>query len=178
MIEIEIKILNIDKEKIIKTLQSLGAKFVGEFFIVEEHFDFEDGRIKKQNELLRIRTVNEKNELCYKKKTEPDSNFKVREEIETEIENIQSLKKIFTQLGISSTVHREKKRTSFSFNSVRIEIDQYPSIPTYMEIEGTTADIEDTLKKLNFEMKHTTAMSATQVLKHYGADHTFQKFSL
>lgn len=177
MKETELKILNIHKQEIIKQIESLGAKNIGEFFIIEEHFDFEDGRIKKRDELLRIRTINEKAELCYKKKIVEDTEFKVREEIETEIENIESLKKIFSELGLSPFVHREKKRTSFSFNSVRIEIDEYPSIPPYIEIEGSEEDIRDTLKKLNISMEQTTSMSATAVLKHCGVDPKIQKFN-
>ena len=55
--EIEERILEIDKDKIIKKLESLGAKKAGEWFQKRYTYDFTP---KREGQWLRLRTNGEK----------------------------------------------------------------------------------------------------------------------
>ena len=49
--------------------------------------------------------------------------------------------------------------------------------PTFLEIEGSKEDILEALDYLGYTMEDTTDMTGTEVLKHYGQDTAFQKFT-
>ncbi len=176
MKEIELKILNINKNNIIKKLLKLGAKKFPQNLVIERHFDFEDQRIKNNKQLFRLRKLGNKVELAFKDKKIKEGNFRVHEEIETTIQNFDNMEEIIKRLGLKCIKHREKKRTHFILNKVKIEIDKFPNIPTYIEIEGSKKEIEKTIKLLGFRLDQTTTMTATEVLKYYGVNENYQKF--
>ena len=64
----------------------------------------------------------------------------------------------------------------FKLEKLKIEIDKYPSIPAYLEIEGSKKEIENLLKRLGYKLSQTTNMNATSVLKYYNVNPNFQKF--
>ncbi len=67
MQEIEVKILEIDRKKIEKTLTDLGAEKIFDGGIQTIFFDFEDGRIVKAKDVLRLRKEEDKVELTLQK---------------------------------------------------------------------------------------------------------------
>ena len=176
MKEIELKILNINIEEITKKLLKIGAKKVGENLIIEKHFDFPDKRISKNKESFRLRKFGSKTELTYKHSLIKDKNFKIHEETETEVSNYDEMEKIIEKLGLKRVKYKEKKRISFKLEKLKIEIDKYPSIPAYLEIEGSKKEIENLLKRLGYKLSQTTNMNATSVLKYYNVNPNFQKF--
>ncbi len=176
MKEIEIKILDISKEEMIKKLSHLGAQNHGQHFIIEKAFDFPSNSGMKINGLLRLRKVDEKVELCYKQKINGNENFKIEEEIETTVNDFDITQKILLSIGLKEKRHREKKRTSFTLNNTKIEIDEYPKIPPYMEIEGTEENIKSTLSLLGFTLEDTCTLTATDVIKKCGENHEFLVF--
>jgi len=176
MKEIEIKVLDIQKEKIQTKLLKLGAENHGENFIIEKAFDFPKKSGMKINGLLRLRKVNETVELCYKQKIQGNETFKIEEETETTVNDFDITQKILLSIGLEEKRHREKKRTSFTLNNTKIEIDEYPKIPPYIEIEGSEEEIEKTLGLLGFTLEDTCTLTATDVIKQYGENHEFLVF--
>ena len=101
---------------------------------------------------------------------------RIVEETETQIYDAKIMESILKKIGLQIVKHREKKRTSFILGNARCEIDQYPQIPPYMEIEGSEKDILDIIGKLGYSLKDTTKMSASKVLKKYKIDDKFLRF--
>ena len=66
MKEIEVKILEVNRAKLELTLAGLGAKKVFDGEIETLFFDFKEGTIIKQKDVLRLRKDPEKVELTYK----------------------------------------------------------------------------------------------------------------
>lgn len=176
MKETEIKILDISKEEMIKKLSDLGAQNHGQHFIIEKAFDFPSNSGMKINGLLRLRKVDEKVELCYKQKIQGNENFKIEEETETTVTDFDITQKILLSIGLKEKRHREKKRTSFTLNNTKIEIDEYPKIPPYMEVEGAEEAIEQTLHLLGFTLQDSCNLTATDVIKKCGENHEFLVF--
>jgi adenylate cyclase, class 2 len=178
MKEIEIKILEINPKEIEKKIISLGGKKTGSNLIKERFYDYPDGKLKSNFSILRIRTCGKKTEFTFKHSTGKlsDSDFAVREEIQTEVSNAKELERIVSALGLVLVKDREKKRTSFILGKTKIEIDQYPGIPSYLEVEGNEKTIPPVVKKLGYSMKYTLNISSTKVLKKYGKNTEFLKF--
>ena len=95
MKEIEVKILDINPEEIRNKLLDLGAKRISKNKYSTIIFDFEDRRIRKSGELLRLRKAGDKIELTYKIRDEKDTDFKVMEELETTTGDFDTMVKIF-----------------------------------------------------------------------------------
>ncbi|MFC1697321.1 class IV adenylate cyclase [Nanoarchaeota archaeon] len=169
--EIEVKILDINKEEIINKLKSLGAKKVFDGRISSILLDNDNGDIHKKGELLRLRKIGDDVELVYKERVEK-SDIKHCIEHESKVDDFNSVLKIFHKLGYtqkSSTY--EKNRISFEIDGIHFDFDEYPGINPFVEVEAhTRIDVEKGVKMLGYEMKDTKAWDAGEVAKHYGVN--------
>lgn len=176
MKEIEIKILEINKEEIEKKLTELGAISSGRKHIVEKAFDFPDRKIQTLVELCRIRKFGDKIEFTYKHGVDISAGIRSAEELEVEVSDFDTLEKILNRLGLSTYYYREKYRTSWQLYGAHIEIDECPHIPPFLEIEGA----EDTIKKitglLGYTMDNTSTLTVSGVYQSYGLDSHNQFF--
>ena len=179
MKEVELKILEVSKREVIKKLKLVGAKKVfGPVLVKELYFsdDFENSAYTS----LRLRKVGKKNELTLKYK-KSKSRFLVREELETEVIDFGVTKAMLEKLGFRVFCQREKMREEYVYRGVKIEIDEYPSIPCFLEIEAKTeALVVQIIKKLGFEKLKTSNATATDVIKSYKANPdnlTFKKLT-
>ncbi len=176
MKEIELKVLEINDKEVMKKLLSLGAKKEGTKLIIDHFFDFPDKRIKKTKEACRLRKIGDRTELTYKGKKEIRGSFKIAEETEIKVSDFQTTKKILNLLGLEIVRYQEKKRASFLFENVRCEIDTYPTIPTYLEIEGQEKYTKSLLQQLGIPLQKTTNKTANEVLQWYKQNPDYQKF--
>ncbi len=142
--EIECRFLEIDKEALVKRLCELGAEDLGEDFLEEIIFyDKELTWMYKKRTMVRIRKTKEEIFLTYKNKAnEADI---ASDEIEFEIKNIEKATQFLEKIGLVAYRKQEKRRHKFSLKNYIIDIDTWPSVPTYVELEGTS---EESLKKL------------------------------
>ncbi|MBN2101302.1 MAG: class IV adenylate cyclase [Candidatus Aenigmarchaeota archaeon] len=171
MREIEVKILEIDKEAISDKILNLGGEQTDERVIVDNFYDYPDGRLKKIHEVLRVRNSEKEKEIVYKCAKEKNDEFKIHREIETSLGSPETMMEILEKCGLVIVRHTEKKRTSFEFENVKIEIDEYPDIPPFIEIEGPDEEsIRTAVEKLGYQMKDTTSVTGHQVIRKYGKD--------
>ncbi len=174
--EVELKVLEVNVREMHERLMRLGARKVEHGLVHEVAFDFPNGRIRKKDELFRIRQYGKRTEIAYKTNSAHHKDFLEHDEYETVVGDFDIICKIMKLLGLKMIRDREKKRTSYALGKVKIEIDKYPAIPPYLEIEGRKKDIKDALKKMGYSMKDTTNMTSTKVLKYYKQDPDYQRF--
>ena len=55
-----------------------------------------------------------------------------------EVANIHEANSLLEALGYSYKSYQEKERISYQFQGHEIDIDTWPGIPTYFEVEGTS----------------------------------------
>lgn len=177
MMEVELKILEIDPAIITQKILQLGGVLVTpERIVATQKFDTTQGEIKNKKDLFRIRKNGETIEITYKLNRSQNDGFRRAEEIETTVGDWEKIQRIIYALGFVSTQYQEKKRTTFSLNQTLIEIDVFPSIPPYIEIEGEEENIKKTVSDLGYSIDDTSSLSATEVLKHYKEDPDLQKY--
>ncbi len=171
MKEIEVKILNVNRRKIIETLSHLRAKKIFDGMIETFFFDFEDGSIAKARNVMRLRREEEKVVLTFKRILGNES-AKVAEEYEVEVSNMENMKKILESLGLSITESMQKHRISYKFENVRFDVDKYEGeydyIPELLEIEATDIKaIHEYARYLGFSINDCLPWSTQELVDYY-----------
>lgn len=102
-----------------------------------------------------------------------DNGTRIQQLLETEIEveNFVATNDLLLQLGFVHKSYQEKRRIRFKLNNHEIDIDFWPEIPAFMEIEGESeSDIEVILKQLGFSLSDTVSCTADEIYKMNGKD--------
>lgn len=168
MLEIEVKILEIDKESVISRLEYLGATKVFEGVISARHYDFDDKSLTRNGGFLRLRSKGDSAELTFKDK-KGKGKAKVAKETETRVSSFKSMDKILTKLGMYPVVAYKKHRVSYQLGDAHLELDTYPGVPTFLEIEAPSyKKVKSVAKKLGFSEEELKPWSGKDVLKYYG----------
>lgn len=112
-LEIEAKVpLEVDDlDGVRSRLREIGAR-LGTPHLREENtlFDFPDGRLEKADSALRVRTFGRECLLTYKGGTREHAFLKLREEIETRVEDAAALTRLLELLGLRKAFHYWKYR--------------------------------------------------------------------
>src|SRR3989344_6496070 len=140
MEESEIKILDINKEDILKKLNSLGAKKTSEGKIEALYFDFNDNRISNKSSMLRLRKRDGKFELGFKNLVSKEK-AKIMEEFQVTVDDFDAMKDVFLNLGLKVILKFAKHRTSYLLDGVHFEIDTFEGIPALLEIEASNLKV-------------------------------------
>lgn len=129
------------------------------------------------NKWVRLRETNGKTTITIKhilnKELQAEYGTKMQPVLETEMEvpSIESGNAILEQLGFSFRNYQEKKRSTYIFDDTEVDIDRWPLIPPYLEIEGETDEkINKVVKKLELSNKEIVSCNTAEVYKNYGLD--------
>ena len=168
-IEDEARILEIDKDKLIKRLNKLNAKFVGEFNQKRYVYNIIP---KADGKWLRLRTNGKKTTLTYKS-VEKNSIYGTKE-LEIEVDNFENTNSLLELAGIKNKGYQENNRVQYVLDDVEIDIDTWPMIPTYVEIEGKSEkSVLNIIKKLGINDKKITTLDVQSLYKEiYNIDIT------
>jgi adenylate cyclase class 2 len=167
MEEIEVKVLEIDKEKVVKKLLDLGAEKVFEGDIYALTYDFEDEYLTKSNSLIRLRKKGEKVFLTYKKGISTEG-AKIMKELESEVGDFDDMNEMLNELNLKPIKEYKKKRTTYKLGDVLFEIDEYKGIPAYLEIEAPSVDvINKYIDKLGIDKNKVKSWTGKELLEHY-----------
>ena len=86
------------------------------------------------------------------------------QETEMEVPSMQETNQLLEALGYAYRSYQEKKRTTYLLEGHEIDIDTWPGIPTYMELEGTDEeDLSKILALLGYTMADTISCTSDQV---------------
>ncbi len=171
--EIETKVLGIDVETIKQKLISLGAEKIQETRLIVDWYRIKGTKEGEDPWFLRIRSNSEGlHEVTWKAKSDIIGTARKHKEINFNINEPEKLSDLFEELGLEQYAHQEKDRTSFTLKDWQFDIDQYPKMPAYMEIEGTSEEgVKEAIKLLNLENNHTWAKGERILIQEtYGLD--------
>ena len=173
MQETEVKILQVNRNKIEEQLIELGAKKAFDGDIRTIFFDFKSGDIVKAKNVLRLRKEETKTELTFKKVNYTKA-AKHAEELTVEISSLETMQKILENIGLRGSEDMLKHRVSFKLDGARFDIDrylgEYSFIPEFLEIEGKNVDsIRDYASKLGFKPEDCLSWSTYDLIQHYSS---------
>ena len=159
--EYEIRIIEINKEEMIKKLEELGAIKKGEF--EQKRYVYDLNPIEN-GKWIRLRTNGVVTTLAYKDIV--SNTIDGTKEVEIEVDDFYKTNEFLEKIGFVNRSYQENKRIQYIFNDVEIDIDSWPMIPTYMEIEGKSKeDVLKMLNILNIEESKATALNCDDIYK-------------
>ncbi|MFA7302772.1 MAG: CYTH domain-containing protein [Candidatus Paceibacterota bacterium] len=171
--EIETKVLDIDAESVAATLASLGAEKTQDTRLVVDWYHEKGTKEGEDPWFLRIRSNSEgKHEVTWKAKSEVLGTARKHKEINFHIKEPEKLADLFEELGLEAYAHQEKGRVSFEYKDWHFDIDQYPGMPAYLEIEGVSEEhVKEGVALLGLESKPTWARGERILIQDtYGLD--------
>lgn len=172
MLEIEVKFLNISVADIERKLKRLGAKKVFGPVLFRDT-QFSHPTIGKRYTLFRLRQENAMLTLTLKKRR-PGGAFKVEEEQEIALDSgPEEVLKMLATLGFKIDKRREKFRTEYKLElasgKLKVEIDSYPRMKPYLEIESASRKaIRELAAKLGLDFKEASNETATVIIRKAG----------
>ena len=166
-IEYEVRVLEINKEEIQDKLKELKATLVEDSFQKRYVYDFNPINPSKW---IRLRTNGSKSTLTIK--NVESSNIDGTKEMEIEVNDFDTTNEILKELGYIPRGIQENKRIKYDLNGVEVDIDTWPGIPTYLEIEGKSEEeVYNTLNILGIDKEKATSLDVQSIYEQvYGIE--------
>lgn len=134
--EIEAKFLNVNHDELRKKLKALGATCEAPMRLMRRrNFDFPDRRLDKQkNGWVRVRDEGNKITMSYKQLN--SRALDGTHEVNLTIDSFEAACSFLESIGLESKTVQETKRESWRLDRCEIELDEWPWVKPYIEIEG------------------------------------------
>jgi len=179
MQEVETKILNVNADQISNVLTQLGAKKLQDTKLIVSWFWPKGSKEGETPWFLRIRIyTNGESEVTWKGNSDILGVSRKHKEINFRISNPEEIGDLFLEIGLEKYAYQEKLRTSWEHQNWRFDLDRYPKMPAYLEIEGKDEEhIQKAIKLLDLQ-NHKTSSEGERVLiqTEYGLDWYNMKF--
>ena len=149
-IEYEATFPNINKDEIRKRLKEAGAVLTQpEFLQKRATFNLPKGHEIK-GDWLRVRDEGDK--ITMTLKVVDGDQIHNQKEITLKIENFEEAVKLLETIGCQKKSYQETKRELWMLDEVEIDIDEWPYLEPYVEIEGKSEEaVKNVSKKLGFD---------------------------
>jgi adenylate cyclase class 2 len=133
--EIEAKFLDADHEAMRIRLKDLGATCTHPNRLMKRSIlDFPDRSIRKMGGWVRVRDEGNKITLTYKQLNE--RSITGMQEVEVEVDDFERTRALLHAVGLKSVAYQETKRESWELDGVEIELDEWPWIRPFIEVEA------------------------------------------
>ena len=150
--EIEAKFLDIDHETMRVKLKELGANCAHPMRITKrKNYDFPDHRLDKEKRgWVRLRDSGDKLTLSYKQLNSRE--FDGTHEVTVEVDDLDAADAFLRAVGLVQENYQETKRESWTLDGCEIELDEWPWIRPFLEIEGADEQsVKDCAAKLGLD---------------------------
>jgi adenylate cyclase class 2 len=170
MEEIEVKFLDIDVSKLKKKLLSLGAVKKFDVVMKRKVFDYPGWPMSKEGAWLRVRDEGDKVTMSYKKRLGMGKgNDLGMEEVEVIVSSFEEACKMLLKIGMVIKFYEENRRIEYEIDGVKVDIDSWPLLKPYVEIEGESwNEVEKMAVKLGFSWEDKKIMSTWQIYNMAG----------
>ncbi len=179
MHEIETKVLEIDKDLILAKLENLGAIRVKDTRLTVDWYCTEEALKGSHPWYLRVRsTTDGKNEITWKSLETFVGNTRQSKEVNIDVSDFNNAKLILEAIGLVHYAHQEKDRVSFTYKDWIFDLDQYPKMPAYLEIEGSSEEhVGEAIKLLDLVEYEALSQGETKLIRErYGLDWNDMRF--
>jgi adenylate cyclase, class 2 len=168
--EYEAKVLDIDPTATIELILAKGGDQVSEPTLQRRYvYDIAPG---DQSKWIRVRDNGRTTTLAVKQIAHDgiDGTY----EVEVTVDSLDATNELLSVLGFTPKSYQENRRTSFTLDGAQLEIDEWPMIPPYLEIEaGSPDDVTRVAALLGYDTESLTSENTTKVYLRYGACQDF-----
>lgn len=149
--EIEGKWLNIDLDEMRERLRAIGAQLdQPERCMTRSVFDFPDKRLDRKNGWARVRDEGDKITMSYKQLN--DRSASGTHEVNLTVDNYDNACHFLRELGLQQQSVQQTNRESWRLGEIEIELDTWPWIPSFVEIEAESEELlRATAEKLSLD---------------------------
>jgi adenylate cyclase class 2 len=165
--EYEAKVLDIDPAAMADLILAKGGREVTTPTLQRRYvYDIVPG---DQTKWIRLRDTGTKTTLAVKEISHDgiDGTY----EVEVTVDSLDATKELLGYLGFHPKSYQENRRASFVLEGAELEIDEWPMIPPYLEIEAESP--EQVLRIgaiLGYEESQLTSENTTKVYRRYGIE--------
>jgi adenylate cyclase class 2 len=164
-IEIEKKYRLSEQQRVavLERLSALGVERSRTDF--EENSIFVNENLRLEEAVVRIRKVDGRAILTFKKRLPTTSGIKHQIELETSIANPSAMETILNELGLARSLIYEKRREVWHYQEVEIVVDELP-FGWFLEIEGPESlinKVEHDLELEDLVIEHETYPALTRL---------------
>lgn len=165
-IEHEAKVLDVNPREMENKLLDAGAKFVAERVMRRHVYDITPG---DQSKWIRLRDTG--SEVTLTVKEIKHDGIDGTHEVETEVGDFEATNQLLAALGFTPKGYQENMRTSYTLDGAQLELDTWPRIPPYLEIEAASKEeVVRIAALLGHSEDDLTGENTTKVYARYGID--------
>lgn len=171
--EIEAKfLLSESKDDFRKRLQDSGAKLITKERQMIRHHFVKDKNPGMTCDYIRVRQEGDKVTFSAKQHLSADGDIKDNKELVVEVSDFETTVHILQTAGLIATNIQETLRESWMLDGAQIEIDTWPSLDPYVEIEADSEErVKNTAEALAFEWKNRIITSVEDIfMEKYGLE--------
>ncbi|MFD6103738.1 class IV adenylate cyclase [Nocardia salmonicida] len=165
-IEHEAKILDIDPATIDRHILDKGGQKLGERFMRRYVYDITPG---VDGKWIRLRDNGSRTTLAVKEIA--SDAIDGTHEVEVSVDDFAATNALLEMMGFSAKSYQETKRTSYTLDGAELELDTWPGIPPYLEIEAATkADVIRVAELLGYTEADLTGENTIKIYARHGID--------
>ncbi|WP_194832640.1 class IV adenylate cyclase [Nocardia sp. XZ_19_369] len=135
--EYEAKFLSVDVDAMRQKLTNLGATQSFSRTLLTRKI-FEDDSLDS-GAWIRLRNEGSRSTLTLKQVTDATT-IDGTTEIETTVGDLHAMAEILVKLGLRQVRYQENYREEWQFGNLVFDLDTWPGLPTFLEIEGPSED--------------------------------------
>ena len=100
-----------------------------------------------------------------------NSGIQQMKETEILVNSLEETNELLENLGFSYRSYQEKKRIKYILNEHEIDIDTWPKLPTYFDVEGKNKkDLENLLNLLGYSFEEAVSCTVDEIYQTIGMD--------
>jgi adenylate cyclase class 2 len=166
-IEFEAKVLDIDPVKIARVIIAQGGRQAGETVLMRRYVY--DITPRDDRRWIRLRDTGSGSTLTVKEIRHDGTDG--TDEIEVGVDQFETTNDLLGMPGFTPRSYQENRRTSFLLHGARLEIDEWPLIPPYLEIEADSREeVLRTAALLGYSEPCLTGENTVAVYTRHGID--------
>jgi adenylate cyclase class 2 len=167
MEEIEVKFLNVDVPAIEKKLKAIGAKKLFDRMYRRKVYDFPDLRLNAKASWVRVRDEVDQVTLSFKQRQGTNrngANDSGMKEVEVVVSDFDKTAELLESIGMEVKFYEENRRVRWLKDDIEFDIDYWPMLKPYLEIEASSWDkVNEGIKLLELDPKDQKKFATMQV---------------
>jgi len=167
-IEFEAKVLDIDPDDLADRILQLGGQRIAERLMRRYVYDIRAG-----DESRWIRLRDDGTAVTLTVKEIAHDGIDGTTETEVVVSDFEVTNELLGRIGFQAKSYQENRRISFELDGAQLEIDWWPLIPPYLEIEGESREhVVRVGERLGISADELTGENTVKVYARYGLDLT------